>query len=155
MIGVKIRKWIIESRSPLLLMKSLLILVLMSGTALLSISSCATVRTEPLTSGEVRLISIEVAQREELRQKRPFPVKIQFEADGTPEIQRVCFLWSGKGPFCSKVKNVDYGPPGAVTTQIIQLNAGRYFLETYFLYTRDGKTETTNVVDMTIRIFGP
>ena len=139
--------------SILVTIKSLAMIFLMGGAVLLSISSCATVQTGPLASGELRLINIEVSQREEIREKQPVMVSIRFEADGNPNIIKACFLWSGKGPICSKINDINYVKPGLVQMQLPSRSPGRYLLETYFMYIRDGKTETTNVVGTDIRVF--
>jgi len=48
-------------------MRSTLIAILVGGVVILSISSCATVPTEPLASGELRLLSIRVPMNEDIR----------------------------------------------------------------------------------------
>jgi hypothetical protein len=135
-------------------LKSLSMAFLMGGAVLLLVASCATVQTEPLASGELRLIGMEVSQREELRERLPFVVSIRFTADHSPEILKACFFWSGRGPTCSNIKDVNYGTPGTVRTQILSKDPGRHLLEAYLVYIRDGKTQTTNVVGTNIRVFG-
>jgi hypothetical protein len=138
----------------LITLKSLSMAFLMAGAVLLLVASCATVQTEPLASGELRLIGMEVSQREELRERLPFVVSVRFAADHNPEILKACFLWSGKGLTCSNIRDVNYGTPGVVRTQIISKGSGRYLLEAYLVYMREGKTQTTNVVGTNIRVFG-
>ena len=131
------------------------ILVLMGGVILLWVSSCATVPTEPLASGEMRLLSIEVPQKEDIRESLPFLVNIRFEADGKPEIVTACFFWSGSGPYCSKITDVTYGSPGIIKVQLRPRSPGLIALEGYIVYKKDGKTETTNVVSERLRVIRP
>jgi hypothetical protein len=131
------------------------ILVLMAGAILLMVSSCATVPTEPLASGEMRLLSMEVPQKEDIRESLPFLVNIRFETDGKPEIVTACFFWSGGGPYCSKITDVTYGSPGIIKVQLRPRSPGLIALEGYIVYKKDGKTETTNVVSERIRIIRP
>ena len=133
-------------------MKSLLIACLMGGTLLFMISSCATVPTEPLASGDLRLLGMDVPQKEDLRERLPFVVNLSFEADGKPEIVTVCFFWSGNGPYCSKLTDLNYGFPGTIKVHLYPRNHGSWTLESYVVYKKDGKTESTNVVGTRIRI---
>jgi len=133
-------------------MKSLTIPALMIGAVLLIVSSCATVPTEPLASGELRLLKMDVPQKEDIRERLPFVVNISFEADSKPEIVTACFFWSGQGPYCSKVTNVTYGAPGTIKVHLRPRNAGPYTLEAYTVYMKDGKTQSTNVVGTHIRV---
>jgi hypothetical protein len=124
----------------------IIISVLMGGVVLL-VSSCATVPTEPLASGEMRLISIEVPESGGLMAGISYRVDVMFEAEDRPEVKRVCFKWSGDGPYCYGIKDVDYGSPGYFTVWLRAINySGSYELECYAQYTRDGGTRLTNVV---------
>ena len=134
------------------MMKSLTIPALMIGAVLLIVSSCATVPTEPLASGELRLLKMDVPQKEDLRERLPFVVNISFEADGKPEIVTACFYWSGSGPYCSKVMDVTYGSPGTIKVQLLPRTPGPCALESYVVYRKDGKTESTNGVGTHIRV---
>ena len=127
----------------------LLITVSMGGVILL-ISSCATVPTGPLAPGEVRLLRIDVPHEGTINRNLPFVVNIIFEADGRPEIKTACFYWSGDGPNCFKVKDVNYGSPGTIDVEPRAKSSGSYVLETYVLYTRDGKTHPTKVISSPI-----
>ena len=127
-------------------MKFLLVTFLMIGAVLLRISSCATVPAKPLASGELRLLSVLVPEKEKIRINQPFAVNISFEAEGIPEIRSACFYFAGDGPHCFKVTDVHEGFPGKITMQIRAKNAGTRLLECYVLYRRDGKIQPTNVV---------
>lgn len=77
---------------------------------------------------------------------------INFESDGNPEIRRACFSFSGIGPYCYKVTDINYGSPGMIRVQVKARNSGSHALESYVYYIRDGKVQRTNVVDCIIRI---
>jgi hypothetical protein len=133
-------------------MKPSLIFILAYGVILVSVSSCATVPTEPLASGELRLLSMHVPMGEEIRLNFPFVVNINFEADGTPEIRTACFYFSGDGPYCVKVTDVDYGSPGTMRLQVQGKISGTHALECYVFYVQNGKTKPTNIVSCQIHI---
>ena len=133
-------------------MRSIWIAILIGGAVILSISSCATVPTEPLTSGGLRLLNQQVAERGEIRLNYQFVVNINFEADGKPEIRTACLYFSGDGPYCYKVTDVNYGSPGTIKVQVRAKNSGSYTLESYVYYIKDGKVQPTNVVSSQIRV---
>ena len=133
-------------------MRSIWIAVVIGGTVILSISSCATVPTEPLASGEVRLLSMHVPMKEDIKVNFPFVVNINFEADGKSEIRTACFFFSGDGPYCYKVTDVDYGSPGTIKVQVRAKNSGSLALESYVFYVQNGKTKPINVVGCQIRV---
>ncbi len=135
-----------------MIVRFMLISVLIGGVVLLN-SSCATVPTGPLASGEMRLLSIEVQGGEGLMIGMSYRVNIIFEAEGRPEIKRACFKWSGDGPYCYGVKDVNYGSPGYFTLWIRPINySGSYALECYAQYARDGGTRMTNVVGTPVSV---
>jgi len=132
-------------------MRFIWIALLVGGVVILSISSCATVPTEPLASGELRLLSIH-AEKGDIRVNFPFVVNINFEADGKPEIRTACFSFSGDGPYCYKVMDVNYGSPGTIKVQVRAKNSGSQALESYVYYIQDRKIQPTNVVNCNIRV---
>ena len=134
------------------MMKSISTAVLITGAALLGISSCATVSNKPLAPGQLRLLSVLVPEKENIRINLPFAVNISFEADGKPEVRAACFTLSGDGPHCSKVTEVDYGPPGTIRVQIRTKSPGSRLLEGYVLYIQGGKIQPTNVVSTYIHL---
>jgi hypothetical protein len=121
-------------------MKGVLTPILMSVAILLAISSCTMVG-----KGELRLLSMEVPKSERLRTNVQFWVRINFEADGNPEIRRACFFWSGDGPYCVNVKDVEYG---SIAYFQVPLYArfGSDSLQCYVEYIRDGKIQRSNAV---------
>jgi|GEM_PF-126807 hypothetical protein len=134
-----------------MIMRSILITLLM-GEIMLLVSSCATVPTKPLAPGELRLLSMDISQRSEIKMDVPFEVKINFEADGEPEIRTACFYWAGDGPYCFKVMDVNYGSPGTIKVKLLITRSGYFGLESYVVYTREGKGQPTNVVSFNIRV---
>jgi hypothetical protein len=136
----------------LILMRFRLIIAF-AGVFFMSLTiSCATVPTESLASGEVRLLSMHVPIKEDIKLNFPFVVNINFEADGKPEFRTACFSFSGDGPYCYKVTDVTYGSPGAIKVQVRAKNSGSYALESYAYYIKDGKVQPTNVVNCNIRV---
>jgi len=135
-----------------LMMRSIFIAVLMAGIVISVVSSCATVPTGPLASGEVRLLSMDVPGKESIKAKSRYDVIINFQADGEPKIETACFSWSGDSPRCFEVKDVSYGSPGTVKMKLYIYNPGAYILKGYVEYIRDGKTEKSNVVSSPISI---
>jgi hypothetical protein len=121
-------------------MKGFLTPILMSVAILLAISSCATVR-----KGELRLLSIDVPEKENLKTNVQFWVRINFEADGNPEIRRACFFWSGNGPYCVNVKDVKYGS-FAYFQVPLYARLGSDSLQCYVEYVRDGNIQRSNAV---------
>ena len=126
-------------------MKLILKAVLMNIAVLLVISSCATV-PKPLAPAELRLLSMVVPEKDNIRLHLPFIVKISFEADGEPEIRAACFYFADDGPHCSKVTDVNYAVRGTLKVQIHTNNPGAQFLRGYVVYIRDGKIQPTNMV---------
>lgn len=126
-------------------MRSKFLFVFIGGVIML-VFSCATVPTGPLAPGELRLLSMDAPREGEMRLGIIFTVKINFEADGRPEIRRACFLWSGDGPYCSRAIKVSYGSPKTIYVDLLAGSTGQYFLEGYIQYIQDGKLRTTNVV---------
>jgi hypothetical protein len=139
-------------RKRFAIMRSTWIAVLVSGVVILSISSCATVPTEPLASGELRLLSIHIPERGEIRVNIPFVVNINFEANGKPDIRTACLFFSFDGPYCFKVTDVDYGSPGTIKILVRAKNSGSQALESYVYYIKDGKVQPTNIVNCNVRV---
>jgi hypothetical protein len=134
------------------MMKPVLIGVFVSVALLLGISSCATVPTEPLGEGELRLLKISVPETGNLRLALTYSVEISFEANGKPEINRVVCYCAGEGPYYYKIRDVTYGSPGSFTVDFSVHEGGAQRLECYADYIRDGKKQRTNPVFS--RIFG-
>lgn len=126
-------------------MKRMLTSILTSLAILLTISSCATVPQGPLEPGEMRLLSLEVPENGNLKVNIEYQLTIKFEADGHPEVRRVCFTWSGEGPRCTRVKNVEYGSDASLYV-LFRSPLDRHLLECYVEYVRDGRVRRTNTV---------
>lgn len=121
-----------------------LIAGLMGVVIMLSIFSCATVPTEPLGPGELRLLDIRVPNQ--VTVSFPYEITIIFRADGKPEISKTCCTRSDGGLSCFKAKDLKYGSPGNFTIQFLPAGPGSYTMECYAEYLRDGKMQRTNVV---------
>jgi len=130
---------------------ALFIMILISGV-ILFVSSCATAPTGPINPGEVRLLKMDIPHEGTIKRNLRFIVNINFEADGKPEIRTACFNWSGDGPYCFKVTDVNYGSPGTIRVEPLARDYGSYALETYVLYIRDGKTQRTKIISTPINI---
>jgi len=118
----------------------------MTVAILLAISSCATVSKEPLGPGELRLLSMDVPENGTLKTTVEYRVRVNFQADGKPEIRRACLFWSGDGPYCVWVKDAKNGSDAYVEVPIYA-RPGHERLECYVEYVQDGKIRRTNKVD--------
>ena len=128
-------------------MKSTLISILTSLAILLVISSCATVPKEPLGPGEMRLLSLQLPDNGILKMYVEYylTIKYQYEAQGKPEIRRVCFTWSGDGPYCMVATRFQYSSEYGIEVPIVaRPDVSR--LECYVEYVREGKVRRTNTV---------
>jgi hypothetical protein len=122
------------------------------GGVSLFVSSCATAPTGSIAPGELRLLKMDIPHDGSNKRGLPFVVNINFEADGKPEIRSACFKWSGDGPYCYKVSDVNYGSPGTIRVEPLARGVGSYALDTYVLYIRDGKTQRTKVISTPVNI---
>lgn len=124
-------------------MRSIFILLAYAAVFVM-ISSCATAPTGPLGTGELRLQRMQVERN--LSLNLAARVRVFFEADGKPEIRRVCFTWSGDELVCTKVSQVEYGSPGEFFAWITPRRHGMFVLECYAEYVREGKAYPSNKV---------
>jgi len=127
-------------------------IALLTGGVIFFAPSCVTVPTEPFIPGELRLLTIEVPGAESIGTSLHYLVKVTFESDGKSKIRKACFYWSGDGPYCHRVKEVDYGPPGTFRVWLRTDNPGFYRLECYVEYFRDGEIKVTNVISSQITV---
>jgi hypothetical protein len=131
-----------------MIMRSIIMTVLTGGVVLPVVFSCATVPKEPLASGEVRLLSIDVLGAG-VEANSSFPVNVFFEEAGNPQIKRACFYEPGEESSCFDVSNVSYltlGTKRAFQVHLPGINVGSHRVECYAEYIRDGVTRKTNVV---------
>ena len=138
------------------MMKSILGSALLGITLLFVVSSCATVTTESVAPapGEVRLLGIDFTEVRVIRANFLYPVIIKFEADSRPEITRACFYWSGDGPYCFKVAEVNYGW-GTIKIDLpipSSISSRSYTLESFVIYNKDGRSQRTNKVGTRIYV---
>ena len=137
-------------------MRTILIIILLGGIVLLGAFSCATVPKEPLASGEVRLLGLDVPGTV-IFKETSFPVNIFFEAVGNPQIKRACFSESEVEPYCLDVSGASYTPIGgkrAFQVYLPGLSSGSYTVECYAEYIRDGEMRKTNMVFTQISVGG-
>jgi len=130
-------------------MKGILAPVLMSVAILLAVSSCTMLR-----KGELRLLDMEIRGSARLVTNVQFWVRVNFEADGNPEIRRACFFWTGDGPYCVNVKNVEYGS-FAYFDVPLDARYGSSILQCYVEYLRDERIERSNAVAHPVNVVIP
>jgi hypothetical protein len=132
-------------------MKSILVAILVGGVVLSVLSSCATVPKEPLGSGEVRLLSVDVPGAG-IKANTSFAVNIFFEAVANQQIQRACFYESGEEPYCFDVTYGTFGTKKFFQVRLPGMNSGSHRVECYAEYIRDGETRKTNVIATQISV---
>jgi len=127
---------------------------LLLTTVWLVVTSCATVPTGPLAPGELRLLKMQAPEK--IQAGVPYEVLITFEADGTPQITRACFFWTGtiprEGPYCFAVRDVSPGSSGTFKVMLRTRNPRVYTLEGYAEYSRGGRVEKSNEVSAVIDV---
>jgi hypothetical protein len=129
--------------------RGILALILMSVAILLVGSSCTI-----LKKGELRLLDMEIRESTRLRMDVQFWVRVNFEANGNPEIRRACFYWLGDGPYCVNVKDVEYGS-FAYFDVLLDARYGSSILQCYVEYLRDERIERSNAVSHPINVVFP
>ena len=106
--------------------------------------------------GELRLLNMEIYDSARLRTNVQCWGRINFEADGQPEIRRACFYWTGDGPHCVPVpvKDILYG---SVAYFEVPLYAryGSSILQCYAEYLRDEKIHQSNAVAASVNVVIP
>jgi len=133
-----------------MIMKSLSA-VLMGGVITLLVFSCATVPKEPLASGELRLLSMDVVGSG-VDANVSFPINVFFEVAGHPEIKRACFYESGEEASCFDVSLATFGTKRYFQVYLPGMNVGPHAVECYAEYMRDGEIRKTNVITTRISI---
>ncbi len=129
-------------------MRSILAIILVGGIVFLGAFSCATMPKQPLTSGEVRLLSIDVLGAG-VEGNSSFAVNVFFESAGPPRIKRACFYEPRERPSCFQGSDLSYltlGTKTAFQVYLPGLDIGSHRVECYAEYIRDGETRRTNVV---------
>ncbi len=129
-------------------MRSVLIVVLVSGIILLMVCSCASVSKEPLAPGGIRLLSMDVVGAG-VEADVPFAINVLFEASDHPKIKRACFYEQGEEPLYFDALEISYATLGTKRTFQVRfpgLRAGFHRVECYVEYIRDGRTVKSNVI---------
>jgi len=130
--------------------KAVLSGVLLAVTVL-TVFSCAGAPTT-LGPGEVRLLRMDFPDPSEVRKNSRYTVDIKYEAQGGPEITRVCIQWTGYTLNC--VKALDYGNGLLRADVVVPSVMGSYAVKAYIYYARDGKMEQSNVVGAPVQVKG-
>ena len=129
-------------------MRHILLMAVLTGGVIFSlVFSCVTVPTERSTAGELRLLRLDVPGSQTIRNGNEYQVNIAFNADSKPEIRRICFYYSGDGPYGILKWTVSTG------TIILWPRADRtdqYQLECYVEYIREGEIKRTNSVGTSV-----
>jgi hypothetical protein len=128
-------------------MKSL-IAVLIGVVIMLFVFSCATVPTEPLGPGELRLLSMDVVGSGP-KVNTPFAVNVFFEAAGQPEIKRACFFYELGMGRCFGGSDISYvilGTKRAFQAYLPGISVGSHRVACYAEYIREGETQKTNMI---------
>ena len=140
-------KWVALMRSRSAANLALVVLIA-------ALQSCTIVPTGPLGPGELRMLKMEPPKT--IRAGSPYEVVLTFEADGTPEITRACFLWSWEaqreGPYCFPVYDVKPGHPGTLKVSLYTRYPRVYTLDGYAEYQRGEKLKKSNEVSVQIWI---
>src|SRR5512135_2519034 len=121
-------------------MKSILMSVSTFGFVLLLIS-CATMSKTPLSSGEVRLLSMDPLGAG-VEANISFAMNVFFDSSGHPDIKRVCFYESGEEPRCFGGSDMSYltlGNKSAFQVWFPALRAGFHWVECDVEYIRNGQ----------------
>lgn len=126
-------------------MKRVLTSILAIAAILLVISSCSTVPKGPLEPGELRLLKMDVPDNGNLKTGVGYQLTIRFEADGRPEVRRICFMWDGGELRCMPIKVDKYGSDASFDLPFYA-PPDRHLLECYVEYVRDGKVRRSNIV---------
>ena len=129
-------------------MKRILAPILMSVAILLASSSCT------LKSKELRLLDMQIREPARLLTNVQFWIRVNFEADGNPEIRRACFFWYGDGPYCVNVKDVKYGSFAYFDVPLVA-RYGSSVLQCYVEYLRDERIERSNAVAYRVDVVNP
>ncbi len=131
-------------------MKRILAPILVTVAILLVSSSCT------LKKGELRLLHMQIYEPTRILTNVQFWVRVNFEADGHPEIRRACFYWFGDGPDCVNVnvKDVEYGS-FAYFDVPLDARYGSSVLQCYVEYLRDEKIERSNAVACPVNVANP
>jgi hypothetical protein len=135
------------------LIRKLTFIAAMIGALLLGLSFRALVSAQSLSSGDLKLLKINVPEAKSIRVNSPYVVYITFESVGRPEIKDACFTWSGDGPHCFKVTDLYYGSPSTMKIQLVNSYPGTFILEAFVLYHKHDGMGRTNVVSTPIQVF--
>ena len=82
---------------------------------------------------------------------QPYDVSFTYEKTGDPSLRRVCFLWSGEGPYCWDNFRVN-SLGKTIQTRARTRTPGSYTLMGYVEYSVGGEVVQSNKVSATIEV---
>lgn len=77
------------------------------------------------------------------------PAALSYAGNHEPTVKRVCFLWSGDGPYCWDYFSVERDD-NKITTSLTMKEARSYELQAYVEYETAGKLYKSNVVSASV-----
>lgn len=77
------------------------------------------------------------------------PAALSYAGNHEPALKRVCFLWSGDGPYCWDYFSVETDG-NKITTSLTMKEARSYELQAYVEYETAGKLYKSNVVSASV-----
>jgi hypothetical protein len=77
------------------------------------------------------------------------PAALSYAGGHEPTVKRVCFLWSGDGPYCWDYFSVEKDG-NKITTSLTMKEARSYELEAYVEYETAGKLYKSNTVSASV-----
>ena len=103
----------------------------------------------PAEAADVKLTELIVAKN--LRAGVPYDAALRFEMTGNPRVEKVCFLWSGEGPYCWKDFRVSKWNH-KITTRARTGNPNRYTLTAFVEYRNGDEKKESNRVSAAIDV---
>ncbi|WP_436637778.1 hypothetical protein [Microbaculum sp. FT89] len=73
------------------------------------------------------------------------PVSLSYSGSHAPDVKRVCFLWSGDGPYCWDFLSVD-AKAGQINTSLTMKEAKAYTIAGYVEYQTAGRLYKSNTL---------
>lgn len=98
------------------------------------------------SAGEWKLKSLQV--KNPLQAGVPYRVTLPYSKTGKVKPIEACFLWSGEGPYCFKMKVLKK----SIRVRLRTGNPNTYKLTGFIRYRSDGKVKETNDVSARIDV---
>ncbi|MCP5373757.1 MAG: hypothetical protein H6907_18665 [Hyphomicrobiales bacterium] len=114
----------------------------------LSLAACQTAGTG---KGPVTVTSMTTPDR--ILAGKPYEVSLTFTGPEGVSIGRVCFTWSGEGPYCFGNRSLRIsGDTKEVIVHLRTNNANSYWLNGYVEYVFEGRKYISNNVERSITV---